>query len=353
MAYKKAIRESLPIKMALYGPSFSGKTFSALRLATGLSPAGKIALLDTERRSSLSAADKFDFDVDYLETEFSPKSYQKKIHEAESAGFEVLIIDSLTHAWEGTGGVLEIKDKADQESHNPNKMAGWMKATPEHNDLINAILQSPIHVICTMRAKTMYEITEGVNAKGAKIMKPQKIGLRPAQREGMDYEFFIVFSMQVNKCLACVEKDRTEIFFPVGKLFQPTEEDGKKILQWCNSGVVPIQRKHEPAPPIPAPKAAPAPAVKTSPIATLADCIGDQVKTALPKEDHFKNKKEYTTALSDCIAESYTDGATAENLAHIEANPAYFVKKFCAWWINQSKGKPADDEQDNETKKEN
>jgi len=94
----------------------------------------------------------------------------------------------------------------------------------------------------------------------------------------------------------------------------------------------------------PAPENPPAPTVKTSPLAILADCIGDQIKAGLPKEYHFKNKKEYTTALANCIAESYTDGATAENLAHIEASPAYFVKKFCAWWINQCKGRMADDE---------
>ena len=154
MQFTKATRQHARLRMALIGPSGSGKTYTALTIATGLGQ--RIAVVDTERGSaSKYAGDLFNFDVLELE-QFSPRQYVQAIQAAAQAGYEVLVVDSLSHAWIGKGGALEMVDHVTARMKSSNSFAAWREVTPEHNALVDAILHSPCHVIATMRAKTEY-----------------------------------------------------------------------------------------------------------------------------------------------------------------------------------------------------
>ncbi len=185
MAFKVATRKKAKLRAAIDGGAGAGKTYTALKIACRLAgPSGKVALLDTERGSAskYSGGKPFHFDTDEPKT-FSPRDYIASIKEAAEAGYDVLIIDSLSHAWSGPGGALEIVD-----SHKDKFGGGWRAVTPMHNALVDAILTAPMHVIVTMRSKMEYVIDE-------KTKKISKIGLKPVQREGMEFEFDVVLDM--------------------------------------------------------------------------------------------------------------------------------------------------------------
>ena len=167
--------------------------------------------------------------MDVIKPPFTVDKYISGIREAERLNYDLIIIDSLSHAWAGTGGILELVD-AKNESGKSNKFAGWREATPKHNSLVDAMLQSPLHVIATMRSKTEYILVE--DEKGKKV--PKKVGMAPVQREGMDYEFSLVFDIDQERHIATSSKDRTEIFDGFfGKL---NEEHGRAIREWLDSG---------------------------------------------------------------------------------------------------------------------
>lgn len=230
MTFTKAVRQRVKARIGICGPAGSGKTMSALRLAFGIvGPDGKIAVLDTENESASLYAHLGDYDTDVIKPPFTVDKYINGIREAERTGYDLLIIDSLSHAWAGTGGILEYVD-AKADAAKGNKFAGWREATPKHNSLVDAMLQSPMHIIATMRSKTEYILVE--DEKGKKV--PKKVGMAPVQREGMDYEFTLVFDVDQERHMATASKDRTELFDDFfGKL---TEEHGKTIRQWLDSG---------------------------------------------------------------------------------------------------------------------
>ena len=230
MAFVKAVRKRAKARIGICGPAGSGKTMSALKLAFGIvGPGGRIAVLDTENESASLYAHLGDYDVDVIKPPFTVAKYINGVREAERLGYDLLIIDSLSHAWAGTGGILEFVD-ARTESAKGNKFAGWREATPKHNSLVDAMLQSSMHVIATMRSKTEYILVE--DERGKKV--PKKVGMAPIQREGMDFEFTLVFDVDQDRHIATSSKDRTEIFDGFfGKL---TEEHGRSISEWLESG---------------------------------------------------------------------------------------------------------------------
>lgn len=208
MAFRPATKQKSRLRMALDGVAGSGKTLTALRAALAICrPGGKIAVINTESGAiEKYLGDVWDgsplaFDIDEL-PDFSPTSYTSKISEAGQLGYDVLIIDSLSHAWAGSGGALEIVDKGAGKSAFTSK-DGWRKVTPMHNQMIEAILRSPCHIIVTMRTKTEYVLEEQVNPQtGAKQQVPKKIGMKPVQREGMEYEFDVVGDMDETHTLS-------------------------------------------------------------------------------------------------------------------------------------------------------
>ena len=228
MAFKKAKRTQSKLRLAIQGASGSGKTYGALLLAKGLN-AGKIAVIDTERGSASLYAGMPgmpDFDVMDL-TEFNPEAYIAGIKEAEQAGYGVIVIDSITHEWNGAGGCLELVENIGRAKYRGNSWAAWNDVTPRHRAFIDKILTSPCHIIATMRSKQDTIQTE--NDKGRKVV--QKIGLKAEQREGVDYEFTTVFDI-TQEHICTVSKDRTNLFRDP---FTISEETGKQIAAWLNS----------------------------------------------------------------------------------------------------------------------
>ena len=225
--FKRAQRRQAKLRLALSGPSGSGKTTGALLIAKGLG--GKIAVLDTERGSASLYADLVDFDVVELGPPYTPEKYIEIIHEAEKAGYDTLILDSITHEWNGEGGILQIVDEYARTKLKGNSYAAWNVGTPRHQKFIDTMLSSPLHIIATMRSKAVYVETEKANGKKA----IEKQGSAPQQRDGLEYEFTAVLDLNVDGNLAVASKDRTRLFRDP---FTITEDTGKKLLEWLNSG---------------------------------------------------------------------------------------------------------------------
>jgi len=236
MEFRKAERCKAKLRLGITGTAGSGKTYGALLVAKGLG--GKIALIDTENGSGDLYATEFDYDVGAITAPYTVNKYLDAIHGAEQAGYEIIIIDSLSHAWAGEGGLLDLQGKITDASYSKNSYTAWRKVTPEHNKLIEAMLNSPCHIIATMRSKTEYIQTE--NDKGKKEII--KVGLAPVQREGMDYEFTTVFDLGQNH-VATVSKDRTRLFD--GEIFTLSELTGKKLKDWLDTGYDATEQKRQ------------------------------------------------------------------------------------------------------------
>ena len=226
--FVKAERKKAKLRLAMLGPSGSGKTYSALLIAHGLG--GPIALIDTERKSGSLYAHLCDYDVCDIEPPYTPDKYVKAIREAEHAGYNVVIVDSLTHAWAGQGGLLEEVDK---RKGRGNDFTAWRDITPMHNALVDSMLQSGCHVIATMRTKQEYVLVDE-NRNGKNVKVPKKVGMAPVQRDGMEYEFTVVFDMDLDRHVATASKDRTSLFD--GKVFTPGVDTGKELVAWLETG---------------------------------------------------------------------------------------------------------------------
>ncbi|MCP3867751.1 MAG: AAA family ATPase [Gammaproteobacteria bacterium] len=237
--FRKAERRQAKLRLALCGPSGSGKTYSALLIAQGLAPGAKVALIDTERGSGELYAGLMDYDVAPLDPPFTPIRYVELIREAEQAGYDVLIIDGLSHAWVGEGGVLDMHDKATAASRSGNSFAAWREVTPAHNQLVDTLLGADLHIITTMRTKTAYDMVD--DGRGKK--KPVKIGLAPVQRDGMEYEFTLVMDLSVEGHVATASKDRTSLFD--GSHFVPTAETGEGLREWLEFGKDPVEESRK------------------------------------------------------------------------------------------------------------
>lgn len=231
MGFRKAERKQAKLKIGLSAPSGAGKTYSSLLIAYGIcGDWSKIAVIDTENGSAELYSDLGEYSVCSITPPFTPKKYIAAIHEAVEAGFKVLIIDSLSHAWSGEGGLLDMQDKAVKASRSGNSYTAWREVTPEHNRLVDAILQSDIDVIITTRAKADYVITDDNGKKSIK-----KVGLAPVFRDGLEYELTVFFDLTQDH-IATASKDRTGIFD--GQNFKPTSETGKQLAEWRNGGIV-------------------------------------------------------------------------------------------------------------------
>ena len=221
--FKKAERKQARLRLALSGPSGSGKTYSALQLASGLG--GSIAVIDTEHGSASLYADTVEFDVMELHAPYSPERYIEAIKAAEAAGYSTLIIDSYSHEWTGPGGCLEINDAIAKAKYKGNTWSAWNETTPRHRALIDKILTSPLHIICTMRSKT-----ETVQGEGKKILK---LGMKSEQRDGSEYEFTVVLDLVHDGNVAVATKDRTKLFKEPEVI---TPATGERLLNWLNDG---------------------------------------------------------------------------------------------------------------------
>ena len=222
MQLHQAQRQNVKIKMGLQSPSGGGKSYSALLLAYGITNDwSKIAIIDTENHSSELYSHLGAYNVLNVEAPFSPERYEQAINICLKAQMEVIIIDSITHEWEY---ILEEHSKLAGNSYT-----NWSKFTPRHQQFINTILQADAHFICTIRTKQDYVLQE---KNGKQI--PEKVGLKPVQRDGIDYEFTLVFDIDI-KHNAIATKDRTGLFVnkPDMRLSVLSSEIGQQIVNWC------------------------------------------------------------------------------------------------------------------------
>lgn len=221
---RKAERKKAKLKLGISGPSGAGKTFSALLLASGIADWEKIVVIDTENGSAELYDKLGPYSVIPFEPPFSPQRYVQAIHAAAKSGADVLIIDSISHEWDGKGGCL------DMQAQMGGRYQDWAKVTPLHNDFVGAILQSPMHVIVTTRKKQDYALETNEKGKPA----PKKVGMKEIQRDGFEYELTINFDVEINH-FATASKDRTGLFAPRGS-FKISEITGRELLDWTNSG---------------------------------------------------------------------------------------------------------------------
>jgi hypothetical protein len=229
--FRTAQRRKAKLRLGLDGPSGSGKTYSALKIAYGITGDwSKIAMIDTEHGSGdLYAEELGPYGILTFDPPFQIERYIRAIKAAEKEGFEVIIIDSLTHAWAGTGGLLDLHDAATEASAKKNSYVAWRNVTPLHNELIDTILQSSAHVIATMRTKVEY--VQERDDEGRSVVR--KLGMKPVQREGMDYEFTLVFDLS-REHVATASKTRISEFD--SWIGVPDETVGEQLLAWLEQG---------------------------------------------------------------------------------------------------------------------
>ncbi|MCY1699712.1 ATP-binding protein [Lelliottia sp. SL45] len=226
MKFEKAMRKKAKLRLALTGPSGSGKTYSALTIAKGMG--GSIAFIDTEKGSASLYSNEFDFDVLELEPPFTPERFIAAIGTAESAGYDIVIIDSMSHEWNGVGGCLEELDVIAKAKFKSNSHAAWSEITPRHRKFLDSILRTKMHVIATMRSKT-----ETAQMEGSR--KVQKLGLKSEQRDGVEYEFTTVLDINHETHTAVASKDRTGIFSN-SNYTELTPDVGVKLMEWLSEG---------------------------------------------------------------------------------------------------------------------
>lgn len=245
---RKAERKRARIRIGVTGPSGSGKTMGALLIAFGLTNDwSKILVIDTEDSSSelysnhkIRNLDDFvigEFQHMGFKPPFAPERYVQAIKIGNTQeNIEVIIIDSISHEWMGSGGALEIHEALTQGKYNGNSFAAWKDVTPRHQAFIDAMLRSPKHTIVTERSKVQFEISKGDNGKNT----VQKLGTKTIQREGFDYELTVQFDVAINH-LATTSKDRTDLFMGADP-FIISPVVGETIKKWNASGIVPARK---------------------------------------------------------------------------------------------------------------
>lgn len=245
LTLKKAQRKRVKLKIGLAAPSGGGKTASSLILGYGLLKGehptwsdeqiwDKIAIVDTENGSGelyancrIGRTDIGAYNAISLEPPYEPSKYIDAINACKDAGMEVCIVDSLSHAWSGRGGLLEKQGNVSKRTGN--SYTAWREITPLHNALVDTLLQTDMHVICTMRSKTEY--VQEKDEKGRTTVR--KVGMAPVQRDGMEYEFSMFLEIDADH-QAFVSKDRTGVID--GQYFTVTPDVGVKLAHWLEGG---------------------------------------------------------------------------------------------------------------------
>ncbi len=317
--FQKATKKRSKARIALLGPSGAGKTYSALEIGKHLGK--KLAVIDTERGSaSKYAGDVADFDALELAT-FGPQHYIDALAMAAAEGYDVVVVDSLSHAWMGEGGILDQKDKK-----GGNGFDAWRTLTPQHNALIEAILAYPGHVIATMRSKMEY--VQEKNAQGKTTIR--KVGMAPIQRDGMEYEFDVIGDLDVDHTLH-VTKSRC-VALADAMVRKPGKEFAEKLLAWLDQGAV--ESRPTPAPTTTSTSTKPAAASDSSSGAQTSSGTGTSASksTASTTTTSAPATGGGTTATSDKKAPT---GSLPATLDLAEAVTTAQDPETLAWAFNQ------------------
>lgn len=305
-AFKKATKASAKLRLGLVGPSGSGKTMTALRIAKGLG--GRVAVVDTERGSaSLYAGERgLAFDVIELDT-YGVERFIEAIKAAVDGGYATLVIDSLSHAWAGKGGILEFVDTQGKRNQGGGNFSAWRDATPRHNSLVDAILGAPLHIICTLRSKVEY-VVEKVDGRNT----VRKIGLQPVQRDGLEYEFTVVGDVTQDHDLV-VTKTRAA-FLKDAVIREAGEDLGRQLAEWLNSG----EQRTEPAVAVAVEAAISTPAGQP-----LRDQIADYIRSAANVRTLGKiaNRLDELLSTDQISTEDWSDLTDQLDARHDEIEP--------------------------------
>jgi hypothetical protein len=227
MKLQIAQRHQVKLRLGLSGASGFGKTYSALLLAYGITNDwSKIAIIDTENGSASLYSNLGKYNVLTLEEPFTPERYIQAIEVCELSEIEVVIIDSISHEWNGKGGCLEIHENLG------GRFQDWAKVSPRHQAFIDKILNSNCHIITSVRRKVDYSLDSDSNGKSKVI----KHGTKEVTREGFEYELTVNFEIINDKHLVKASKDRTGLFMDAPE-FIINSFTGKKLIEWCNSGI--------------------------------------------------------------------------------------------------------------------
>lgn len=236
--FAPAVKAQLKARVAFCGPTGSGKTWTALKWAAVLAGEdGRVAFIDTERDSAKLYANHFDFDVLRFDPPYEVARLVELLHTAEQLGYAVVVVDSLSHFWEGEGGVLDEVDAAGARSGG-NSFAGWKHGTPLQRHMVDTFLAVECHVIVCMRSKMEYLIEEYTDGKNNKRSRPVKMGMAPVQRGGLEYEFTIVGDLDLEHRITFT-KSRCDVL--ADKMIQPNREtDAAKLFAaWLDDGEPP------------------------------------------------------------------------------------------------------------------
>lgn len=291
--FHKATKAQSKLRMAITGPSGSGKTYSALAVASAF---GNVAVIDTERGSASKYADLFEFDVLEL-TEYHPRSYIDAIKLARDNGYQVLVIDSLSHAWAGQGGVLELVDRAAKRTKSENKFAAWRDVTPLHNQLVDTILGMNLHIIATIRSKMDYVLEPDENGK----LKPRKVGLGPVQRDGMEYEFDVVAEMDMENNLM-ISKSRC-IPLTNAVISRPDAKLGETLRAWLSDGVAVTERPAPVQQPVVSTTGVPEERPGEAELRTLPQTLGELKQIAIVERRWVKSGAAFEKLMKQLVDE--------------------------------------------------
>jgi hypothetical protein len=267
MELKRAQKKLVKLKIGMSGASGFGKTYSALLLAYGITGDwSKIAVIDTENDSASLYSDLGEYNSLALSAPYAPERYIEAIDMCVNSGIECIIIDSISHEWEGKGGCLEILDALG------GQFKDWAKVTPRHNAFIQKILQCNAHVITTVRRKQDYDMVKNDRGK----IEPVKVGMKEITRDGFEYELTVNFEIINDKHLVKASKDRTSLFANAPE-HVITSETGKRLMEWANNGIDEM----------------------AEPIKDLLDCASkDDVKAVWEKYQTLQKNKQFIDAVT-------------------------------------------------------
>jgi len=303
---RKAKRSATKLRLLLTGPSGSGKTWGALQIAKGIG--GKCVVIDTEEGSSDLYDHLHEFDVIDLRPPFSPEAYIEAISAAEQAGYEIIIVDSVTHCWSGPGGCLEILEDVAKAQFRGNTWSAFSVITPRWRAFVDKLLRSPAHVICCGRSKTE---TAQVDDHGKK--KVAKLGMKLEARDGLEFEFTCVLDIIHDGHYATVSKDRTGLF--AGDPKPITADTGKRLAEWLSGGTA-------------SPVVLPAARATATTVAQGTPSLVETIRSTIAQATTVKKLGAITDRLDALVSEGKIDGSVWSTLTdevnarHDEIEPA-------------------------------